>query len=316
MFCSQCGKANVEGIPHCAACGAPLAIAGSGSRAQSPAPLFAGFWRRVAAYLVDSLILFIPSLVFALLVPGMLEFLAQVIVWIIYKTALEGGERQATLGKRALGIKVTGPDGGRISYGRAAGRAVGFYVSAIPLMIGLAMAGLTKRKQALHDMMSSTLVVNAAAEESEVAAGRTTGTMPMTAGVWIAVIVLVFVPFFLGIVAAVAIPAYQDYLVRAKMMEVVSEGGRVKAQSQEVFARARKEGSAPARSEVPPTSKYVKRITVDPAAATVRTEIDTVRFGSPQVAEGSAVIHTLGEGGWKCRGVGVPDKYLPQACRQ
>lgn len=315
MFCSQCGKANVDGITHCAACSAPLALSRAALDAQDSAPLFAGFWRRVAAYLVDSLILFIPAVVFTYLVPGLLEFFAQVVIWIVYKTALEGGEKQATLGKRALGIKVTGRDGGRISYGRAAGRAVGLYVSALTLMVGLVMAGLTKRKQALHDMMSSTLVVNTAAEESEVAAGRATGTMPMTAGVWIATIVFAFIPV-LGVVAAVAIPAYQDYLIRAKVAEVIAEAGRVKAQSQEAFARALKEGSAAAPSEVPPTSKFVKRITVDPATATVRTEIDAVRFAAPQVPEGAAVILTLGEGGWQCRGKGIPDRYLPQTCRQ
>lgn len=309
MFCSQCGKANVEGHTHCAACGAPLALPAGG---LDP-PLFAGFWRRVAAYIVDSFILFIPSLLLALLMPG-LDWLLQVIIWIAYKTALEGGERQATFGKRALGIKVTGRDGGRISYGRAAGRAAGFFLSAVLLFIGLAMAGLTKRKQALHDMMSSTLVVNAGAEEGEVAAGRATATMPMTAGVWIAGIAFACIPL-LGIVAAVAIPAYQDYVVRAKLFEVVTAGNNYKGEAQAAFQAALREGSTKPPRTVPASSPSIKRVTLDEATATIRVEIDEVRLNSSQVPAGSAIVYQLTPGGWTCRGERIAARFLPQACR-
>ena len=69
-------------------------------------------------------------------------------------------EWQATVGKRALGMVVTGVDGSRISFARATGRHFAKYISAIILFIGFIMAAFTAKKQALHDMIAATLVVN------------------------------------------------------------------------------------------------------------------------------------------------------------
>lgn len=66
---------------------------------------------------------------------------------------------QATPGKRAMGIKVVGETGQRIGFGRASGRYFGKIVSGMIFNIGYVMAGLSARKQALHDLMAGTLVV-------------------------------------------------------------------------------------------------------------------------------------------------------------
>ncbi len=81
-----------------------------------------------------------------------------VLNWLYY-TLLESSSRQATLGKMALGIVVTDLEGNRISFARANGRYWGKLVSAIILLIGFIMAGFTRKKQALHDIMAGTLVV-------------------------------------------------------------------------------------------------------------------------------------------------------------
>ena len=76
------------------------------------------------------------------------------------KSALqESGPNQATLGKKALGLKVTSLTGDRISFGQATGRFFGKYVSAIILFIGYLMMIWDDRKQTLHDKMAGTLVV-------------------------------------------------------------------------------------------------------------------------------------------------------------
>ena len=80
-------------------------------------------------------------------------------MWWLYFTLLESSLKQATLGKLALGIIVTDLNIKRISFGIANGRYWGKIVSAIILLIGFIMAGLTKKKQALHDIMAGTLVV-------------------------------------------------------------------------------------------------------------------------------------------------------------
>lgn len=146
---------------------------------------YAGFWRRFAALIIDGLILGVVQMI--LLTPLLaflglgaatadtLEdtggFIAAVMgatfltifaVWIagwLYFALMESSSKQATLGKMALSIKVTDLSGNRISFGRATGRYFGKIVSGIILYIGFIMAAFTEKKQALHDMMASSLVV-------------------------------------------------------------------------------------------------------------------------------------------------------------
>ncbi len=59
-----------------------------------------------------------------------------------------------------MSIVVTGIDGKRISFARATGRHFAKYISAFILGIGFIMAAFTAKKQALHDMIAETLVVN------------------------------------------------------------------------------------------------------------------------------------------------------------
>jgi uncharacterized RDD family membrane protein YckC len=117
---------------------------------------YAGFWMRVGAYLLDVLILVIPLGILSLL-----PFLGIVInivgIW-LYFALQESSERQATIGKRALNIYVTDLQGRRISFGQASGRHFGKIISSFILGIGYMMAGFTEKKQALHDIMASTLV--------------------------------------------------------------------------------------------------------------------------------------------------------------
>ena len=73
---------------------------------------------------------------------------------------MESSQKQATLGKIIVGIKVTDLEGNRISFAKASGRHFGKYISAFILCIGYIMAGFTEKKQALHDILASCLVIN------------------------------------------------------------------------------------------------------------------------------------------------------------
>jgi uncharacterized RDD family membrane protein YckC len=152
---------------------------------------YAGFWLRFVAHLVDgfivgaaALLLFIP---FFFLVggaavlgsfphdgnphlePGQLAPIfaivfafagvAVLIQWLYY-AYLESGEKQATWGKQIFNVYVTDLSGKRVSFGRASGRFFAKIVTGlIPLGIGYMMAGFTERRQALHDMIASCLVL-------------------------------------------------------------------------------------------------------------------------------------------------------------
>jgi len=78
----------------------------------------------------------------------------------LYFALMEASSNQGTLGKMAMGIKVTDTMGYPITFGRATGRYFGKILSGAILMIGYIMAAFTERKQALHDMMAGTLVVD------------------------------------------------------------------------------------------------------------------------------------------------------------
>ncbi|MCU0532422.1 MAG: protein kinase [Hydrococcus sp. Prado102] len=76
-----------------------------------------------------------------------------------YYVILESSWFKTTPGKMMVGIVVTDADGKKISLIRANQRYWGKYISMLPLYIGFVMSGFTKKKQALHDKMSKTLVV-------------------------------------------------------------------------------------------------------------------------------------------------------------
>lgn len=137
------------------------------------ADLYAGFWKRVAAALIDGVILMISGFViggvFGFVYGATtgtaegVEFFANIIGIVLgwlYSALLESSAKQATLGKMALGIKVTDLDGNPISFGKASGRHFGKIVSALIVFIGFIMVAFTERKQGLHDMMAGCLVVN------------------------------------------------------------------------------------------------------------------------------------------------------------
>ena len=131
---------------------------------------YAGFWRRFAALIIDYLVLGVAGFVLGLvwgLVAGdddaslvLLQLIATVASF-LYFALMESSTNQATVGKMALGIKVTDLDGDRISFGRALGRTFAKILSGLIIFIGYIMAAFTEKKQALHDMIAGTLVVKA-----------------------------------------------------------------------------------------------------------------------------------------------------------
>ncbi len=77
----------------------------------------------------------------------------------LYYSLMESSQYEATVGKIALGIKVTDLSGGKIDFGRATGRYFGKILSGIILGIGFLMIAFTEKKQGLHDILAKTLVV-------------------------------------------------------------------------------------------------------------------------------------------------------------
>jgi uncharacterized RDD family membrane protein YckC len=134
---------------------------------------YAGFWLRLVAWVIDSAILGALPLIVALIIApifftssravavlGVIFFIVPVVGttgWLYY-ALMESSSYQATLGKRALGLRVTAVDGTPASFGRTSGRFFGKILSSV-LLIGYLMAGFTAKKQALHDKMAGCVVI-------------------------------------------------------------------------------------------------------------------------------------------------------------
>ena len=142
---------------------------------------YAGFWLRLAAYLIDNLLLgFVlgnvllrpligkpggipandPWFLFTNTSPQVSALLLLFLMgnW-VYFSVLESSAWRATVGKKILGLQVVDLAGKRLSFARASGRFFGKILSSMTLLIGFLMAGFTARKQALHDILAGCLVI-------------------------------------------------------------------------------------------------------------------------------------------------------------
>jgi uncharacterized RDD family membrane protein YckC len=222
MTCSSCGAYTAEGKPFCSSCSRPLIglkvggvpaqtstltsaqISTQFSAPNSPpvilpaAPAtqqYAGFWLRVAAAIIDLIILAIPLALavsylsvamgswraFLGLHPGQTpnDIVAQfgrtylfailcffIVTGWLYFALFESSSWQGTLGKKFIGLSVADLRGNRVTFGRASGRFFGGrflahtpFVGSLYIAIDCICAGLTSRKQALHDMLAGCLVL-------------------------------------------------------------------------------------------------------------------------------------------------------------
>jgi uncharacterized RDD family membrane protein YckC len=136
---------------------------------------FAGFWIRVAAAIIDWIII---AFVFFILEKAsgipflqaynedfrgeMVNLNLTVITYVIsylYFVSFVASKWQATPGKRLLKIYVVTEDAGKISLARSFGREAASYLAAIIMCIGYLMVAFTKQKTGLHDLIAHTRVI-------------------------------------------------------------------------------------------------------------------------------------------------------------
>lgn len=276
---------------------------------------YAGFWRRVAAYGIDYLLTLVVSVLIGAYA---------LVAFFFYCVLLESSSWQATLGKRAIGLKVTDSTGGRIGFGRAVGRFVGRLLSALLLCLGFLPIAFTAKRQALHDLMAGTLVAHA--------------RLPPRLPAWaIAVIAPLGCLPLLGVLAAIAVPAYRDYTIRAQVTEGLNLAGGYRAAVATAWRNAPREfadfNSDAIGAGLPTKATYVESIELVSGMIVI-----TYGARANEAIQGRvlAIVPALDEGGvlgWAC-GYGqpqagftpvfdghegytdIPEPYIPSGCRR
>lgn len=135
---------------------------------------YAGFWKRFLAFIIDTLLIavattlmgFVLGIVMVITAPldqlrvaeNLANLLGLLLGW-LYFAGMESSGYQATVGKLALGIKVTDLDGNPVGPGRASVRYFAKILSSLILLIGYLMVAFTAKKQGLHDLLAGCLVV-------------------------------------------------------------------------------------------------------------------------------------------------------------
>ena len=128
--------------------------------------VYGGFWARFIALMLDSAIITVIGVVLmvalfmamgatGVLIGNIAFFILQLLYWPV----MESSARQATFGKRLMGLQVTDLQGDRTSFVKSLLRNLAKILSSLILMVGFLLAAFTARKQGLHDIVAGCLVV-------------------------------------------------------------------------------------------------------------------------------------------------------------
>jgi type IV pilus assembly protein PilA len=130
---------------------------------------------------------------------------------------------------------------------------------------------------------------------------------------------LMIVIAILGILMAIAIPAYQDYAVRAKASEGINLAGASKLASSEtysstgVFPPSNASAGLPVDTEI--SGKYVEKVTTGPTRGLITITYST---SENKLSGKTLILSGTTSGGavkWKCKVGTVDTKYVPSECR-
>ncbi len=258
---------------------------------------YSGFWRRVAATVIDNLILIIPAAILSTFSFG----IGAILLLLAYGTYFESSEQRATWGKQACGLAVENLSGERLSVGTAFFRQVlkllGNILSIFTWLIFFVPAAFTARKQGLHDLAVSSVV------RHEPGKG-----IPS----WLVGVIACIVPAIavVGVLAAIAIPAYQDYVTRTKVVQARLQATPLQTAVEAAFAKT---GALPLnQSELGNISMPTGGASIDYRDGRI---VMTLSAGSPR---GQVYLTPVTESDritWKCNAENIRSSQLPADCR-
>ena len=308
-------------IPQRAAAGAATASAANAAEHN----LAAGLGTRWLASFIDGLILGCVMIV-AVLVggfawvgnghdgPGGGLLLFMLLIQLAYFTLLQGGARMASVGKSAMGMIVVGSDGQPIGYLRAALRYIILMVTSYLFPLLLVML-FTQRRQGLHDLLVGSVVVERNSYDPQHWDYDKLQKSPRGGGALLVLAIgLLFGVFFMGILAAIAIPAYQDYTLRSRVMIAMTQADPIKASVTQHYSSS----NTPLQYADLGMSGPMT-LPGNGGLITVNADgVITITLGTPPLTGQSLrLTPTVSPTGisWICASDDIKKKYLPQACR-
>ena len=125
--------------------------------------IYAGFWVRVLAAVIDGLVLAIPTMVVNELFgeDSWISIILLLILWWQYSARMLSSSWRATIGKKIVSIAVVNEMGEQITFKDATFRFLYSLISYL-LLLPILMMLFTEKKQTLHDKMAKTLVIDVA----------------------------------------------------------------------------------------------------------------------------------------------------------
>lgn len=162
QFCISCGSRLEPGAGFCGICGAPT-TGGTGqpvdlANSRLPQREYMGFWIRLAAVLIDSILILILVALLSRIFGSAGIFVAYIfgLLYYVLLTTLQG----QTLGKMVLGIQVVDTRGSIPGLGTVLLReVVGKFVSGLLFNLGYIWVAWDREKRAWHDHIAGTFVI-------------------------------------------------------------------------------------------------------------------------------------------------------------
>ena len=149
-FCRYCGHEIPVSATACPNCGRATV-----DEAAPPTMQYADFWSRFAAWLIDTIVLIVPGFLIGV---GGRGFAGGFVIGFLYHWLMIAYWDGYTLGKRALNIRVTRPDGSAVDSAVAAARSGMRLVSGLAIGLGFLWAAWDPEKRTWHDMVADTRV--------------------------------------------------------------------------------------------------------------------------------------------------------------
>jgi uncharacterized RDD family membrane protein YckC len=322
MYCTQCSYNNDLTAKYCKNCDLDLSL-DSIDTGHTEVLIYAGFWVRFLAALLDFFLMGAAVLALLLVLAGMIVIsgrdniihnqLAMSIFFtificfaIVYYVFTSSSDECATLGKRWMNIKVLDIHGNKITPKHALGRLLARSLSYLSLYTGFLIQPFTTRKQALHDLLARTIVVRAN-ENTKISIKAT----------FLVLFIALMVPL-LALFSTAGIPAFKQYIQKIQLEKGIQLGEKATAAVTRYYLNNNRLPAVISEADrYLSTTTHVSAIDINPLNGELTlTFSDAERLGLRNkhliyTATFDTVQHII----WKCHSNDIESQLLPASCR-